>query len=113
MEPRKDHAMAEPARSTPPILDPRSPAAERFRRRMTSPLAMRGFFLAKLPLALAAGVRLQELSAEQCTTSVPYGWRSTNPFRSTYFAALAMAAELSTGALGSFATSIAPAPVAM
>jgi hypothetical protein len=106
--------MAEPAAYTPPpVLDPRSPAAARILRQMNSRLAMRTFFLAKLPLALAAGVRLDVLTPERCTTSVPYGWRSTNPFRSTYFAALSMAAELSTGALGSFATGIAPHPVAM
>jgi hypothetical protein len=31
--------------------------------------------------------------------SVPYKWFSQNPFRSTYFACLSMAAELSTGCL--------------
>ena len=30
---------------------------------------------------------------------MPYKWLSQNPFRSTYFACLAMAAEMSTGAL--------------
>ena len=30
---------------------------------------------------------------------LPYGWRSQNPFRSTYFAAQCAAAELSTGLL--------------
>jgi len=82
-------------------------------RRLTSPLKLRLFFLAKLPLALAAGVRLQTLDETSCTASVPYGWRTTNPFRSTYFAALAMAAELSTGAFGMLATRLAPEPVAM
>ncbi|MBP6288168.1 MAG: thioesterase, partial [Ferruginibacter sp.] len=32
-------------------------------------------------------------------TSVPYKWLSQNPFRSTYFACLSMAAEMSTGVL--------------
>lgn len=45
--------------------------------------------------------------------TVPYGWRSTNPFRSTYFAALSMAAELSTGALAMAAVESAPRPVAL
>ena len=82
-------------------------------RRFTSPFQLRLFFLGKLPLALAAGVRLQALDERTCITSVPYGWRTTNPFRSTYFAALSMAAELSTGALGMLATRLAPEPVAM
>jgi hypothetical protein len=91
-------------------------AAER-RRRMLSPLLMRFYFLTKLPLALMAGVKLRELDTEHAVATVPYGWRSTNPFRSTYFAALAMAAELSTGALAMLAVDLAgktaPKPVAM
>ena len=90
-----------------------SPAARALIRKLTSPLSLRLFFLGKLPLALAAGVRLRSLDGASCTTSVPYGWRSTNPFRSTYFAALAMAAELSTGALGMLAVRLAPEPVAL
>jgi Domain of unknown function (DUF4442) len=34
-----------------------------------------------------------------CITSVPYKWLTQNPFRSIYFASLAMAAEMSTGLL--------------
>jgi acyl-coenzyme A thioesterase PaaI-like protein len=64
----------------------------------------------KLPAAAFAGVRCRRLDAEGCATSVPYGWRSQNPFRSTYFAAQAMAAELSTGALVLLATADAGVP---
>ena len=91
----------------------RSAAVGRISRRMLSPLTLKGFFLAKLPLALVAGLRMEELTPERCVTSVPYGWRTTNPFRSTYFAALSMAAELATGALGMLATQTAAEPVAM
>jgi hypothetical protein len=80
---------------------------------MLSPFAMRGFFLAKLPLALIAGLRIREFDAERCAVSVPYGWRTTNPFRSTYFAALSMAAELSTGALALAAVQTSGQPVAL
>jgi hypothetical protein len=83
------------------------------RRKMLSPILLRLFFLAKLPLALFAGVRLRELDAEHAVATVPYGWRSTNPFRSTYFAALAMAAEFATGAVAALAVDSAPRPVAM
>lgn len=96
-----------------PLLDAGSPAGRALARRLTSPLLLRLFFLRTLPLALFAGVRLRSLDGRACTTSVPYGWRSTNPFRSTYFAALAMAAELSTGALGMLAVRLAPEPVAL
>jgi acyl-coenzyme A thioesterase PaaI-like protein len=88
-------------------------ATAKLRRRMLNPFLMRGFFLTKLPLALFAGLRLRELNEDRCVATVPYGWRSTNPFRSTYFAALSMAAELSTGALAMAAVESAPRPVAM
>ena len=90
-----------------------SEATTKLRRKMLNPFLMRGFFLTKLPLALVAGLRLRELTEERCVATVPYGWRSTNPFRSTYFAALSMAAELSTGALAMAAVESAPRPVAM
>lgn len=91
----------------------RHPAAEKIRSRMTSSLLLKGFMLAKLPLALFAGLRVRELSDGRCVVTVPYGWRSTNPFRSTYFAALSMAAEMSTGAPAMMAVELASQPVAM
>lgn len=57
------------------------------------------FLLRKLPAAYFSGVRLKNLTQEACEVTVPFKWFSQNPFRSTYFACLAMAAELSTGAL--------------
>lgn len=57
------------------------------------------FLLRKLPAAYFSGVRINAASAAACTTSVPFRWFTKNPFRSTYFACLSMAAELSTGAL--------------
>jgi len=57
------------------------------------------FMLAKLPSAWLCGVRLRELDEKQAVVSVPYKWLSQNPFRSTYFACQAMAAEMSTGVL--------------
>jgi len=56
--------------------------------------------LLKLPSAFFIGVRIKSLAAEKCEVTVPYKWFSQNPFRSTYFACLAMAAEMSTGVLG-------------
>ena len=57
------------------------------------------FLLYKLPAAFFSGVRVRELTEEKCITSVPYKWLTQNPFRSTYFASLAMAAEMSTGVI--------------
>jgi hypothetical protein len=57
------------------------------------------FLLTRLPAAFFSGVRLKQATEEQCIATVPYKWFSQNPFRSTYFACLAMAGELTTGAL--------------
>jgi len=92
---------------------PAASTADRLRSRMRNPWLMRLYMLAKLPLALIAGVRVRELDRERCVVTIPYGWRTTNPFRSTYFAALSMAAEMSTGALSMVMVQSAPAPVAM
>ena len=62
------------------------------------------FLLRSLPLAWIAGLKVQKLSRAGCTCSVPMKHWTKNPFRSIYFAAQAMAAELSTGALVLYAT---------
>jgi hypothetical protein len=92
---------------------PTTPAASKLASRMRNPWLLRGFMLAKLPLALVAGLRVRELSQERCVVTVPYGWRTQNPFRSTYFAALSMAAEMSTGGPAMMAVELAASPVAM
>jgi hypothetical protein len=59
----------------------------------------RFFLLWKLPAAFFSGVRVDSLIPEACVCSVPHRWITQNPFRSTYFASLSMAAEMSTGLL--------------
>lgn len=66
---------------------------------LNNPLKFRLFLLNKLPAAFFAGLRVKEINEDSCIVTVPYKWFNKNPFRSTYFASLAMAAELSTGAL--------------
>lgn len=73
-------------------------ASERLRKRVLKPWTFRLYLLARLPLAACAGLRLRRLDEKECTVSLPGGWRTRNPFGSTYFAAQAMAAEMSTGA---------------
>ncbi|HVG41559.1 MAG TPA: hypothetical protein VM888_08095, partial [Chitinophagaceae bacterium] len=63
-----------------------------------SPLKFKLFMLQKLPAALFSGLAVKSITEEECTVSVPYKWFTQNPFRSTYFACLSMAAEMSTGA---------------
>ncbi len=72
---------------------------EAYIRLMTSYWRFRFFLFWKLPAAFFSGVRIRSLDPARCEATVPYKWFSQNPFRSTYFACLAMAAELSTGAL--------------
>ena len=64
------------------------------------PVKFRIFLFSKLPSAFFSGVRVEAVNEKQCSVTVPYKWFSKNPFRSTYFACLAMAAEMSTGVLG-------------
>jgi hypothetical protein len=66
---------------------------------LNHPFKFRLFLLKNLPSAYFAGVRVVDVTKEKCITKVPYKWFSTNPFRSTYFACLSMAAEMSTGVL--------------
>ena len=75
-----------------------NPAAERLRRQVLSPIGFRLYLLRMLPLAAFAGLRLRRLDDQACAVSLPGGWRTRNPFGSTYFAAQSMAAEMSTGA---------------
>jgi hypothetical protein len=63
------------------------------------PLKFKLFLLTRLPSAFFAGVRVKDADAGRCVATVPYKWFTKNPFRSTYFACLSMAAEMSTGVL--------------
>lgn len=77
-------------------MNPNAPA---FIKLMKHPLKFRMFLFSKLPSAFFAGVRVKEIDEKKCVVTVPYKWFSQNPFRSTYFACLSMAAEMSTGSL--------------
>ena len=74
-------------------------SAPAFLKLIRHPLKSRLFLLTRLPPAYIAGVRVREIDEQQCRVTVPYKWLSQNPFRSTYFACLSMAAEMSTGVL--------------
>jgi hypothetical protein len=71
----------------------------RERQRLLSPLFFKAYLSAKLPLAFWAGLRVARLDDAGCTVRMPGGWRTRNPFGSTYFAAQLMAAEMATGAV--------------
>lgn len=71
----------------------------RFIKLMKHPVKFRMFLFLKIPSAYFAGIRINDMDEMKCEVTVPYKWFSQNPFRSTYFACLSMAAEMSTGAL--------------
>jgi len=73
--------------------------ANLFLQTIKHPIKFRIFLLSKLPSAFFAGVRVVDADEKKCSVKVPYKWFSTNPFKSTYFACLSMAAEMSTGVL--------------
>jgi uncharacterized protein DUF4442 len=87
--------------------------SERQRRRILRPWGFRAYLWARTPLAACAGLRMVSLDESSCTVSLPGGWRTRNPFGSTYFAAQAMAAEMSTGAPALVLVSGASASVAL
>ena len=63
------------------------------------PVKFRMFLFSKLPSAYFSGVRVKSFDEYHTEVTVPYKWFSQNPFKSTYFACLSMAAEMSTGSL--------------
>jgi hypothetical protein len=77
-----------------------NPLTEKFIKIVRHPVKFRMFLFWKLPAAFFSGVRIKEVDETRSVVSVPYKWLTQNPFSSTYFASLAMAAELSTGVLG-------------
>lgn len=80
-----------------PAATPDSPQAAAFRRQVLSPAKLRLFMLRKLPMAWLAGLRLTALTPAAATVTIRYKYLTQNPFRSIYFACLAMAAELASG----------------
>jgi Domain of unknown function (DUF4442) len=68
--------------------------------KLRNPFLLKLFFLQKLPSLLFWRVQIKSITPEQGQVRIPYGWRTQNPFKSTYFAAQCGAAEFSTGLLG-------------
>src|SRR5262245_44535674 len=79
--------------------DVQSPGAQTFKNRLISPRLLQAYMAAKMPLGALAGLKVEVLDGYKCSVSVPYSWRTKNPFGSIYFAALSMAGELSCAGL--------------
>jgi hypothetical protein len=88
-------------------------ASDHFFSLIRNPIKFRLFLLTKLPSAFFSGVRVRYVDEEKAVVTIPYKWFSTNPFRSTYFACLSMAAEMSTGVLAMAHTYKEHPPISM
>lgn len=81
---------------TPILFDPESPQVKKDLAAINS-WQLRLFQWKKLPTAIWWGLKVKSCSPYRTVVEVPYNWRTTNPFRSIYFAALAGAGELTSG----------------
>src|SRR5882757_2812559 len=72
---------------------------DEFVRLLRSPIRFRLYLLTRIPSAFFSGIRVAAADETSCAVTVPFKWFTRNPFRSTYFACLGMAAEMSTGVL--------------
>ncbi len=70
-----------------------------FIKSVTNPFLFKLFLIQKLPLAWIAGLQIVEINNGKASVGLKYGYFTKNPFKSLYFACLAMAAELSSGIL--------------
>jgi hypothetical protein len=86
---------------------------DEFVRILRSPIRFRLYLLTRIPSAFFSGIRVAAADETSCAVTVPFKWFSRNPFRSTYFACLGMAAEMSTGVLAMAAIYKRDPPVSM
>jgi hypothetical protein len=86
-----------------PKFDPQRPGLLKVIRELNTPWKMKLFFLQRLPSCWFWGVKVKYVDPDRAQVTIPFKWRTQNPFRSTYFAALSGAAELSTGLLAMIA----------
>ena len=57
----------------------------------------RSLMFFQIPLIWFSGIKVNQFDRKSCKIKLPFTRRTQNPFRSVYFAAQCMAAELSTG----------------
>ncbi|WP_439128012.1 DUF4442 domain-containing protein [Polaribacter sp.] len=64
-----------------------------------TPKRINSFMFFKLPLGWLSGLRVKVLNDDVCTVQIKHQWINQNPFKSMFWAAQGMAAEMTTGAL--------------
>jgi hypothetical protein len=85
----------------------------KIRKIVTSKFMFNLFMLRSLPMGFLAGLRVKEFTEQRCSITVPFKWLNQNPFRSTYFAVLSMAAEMSSGMIAMMHTHNAKPSISM
>lgn len=68
-------------------------------KNFTNSFKFKWIMFRKVPMAFWSGMKITELTEERCSVTVPCKGLNKNPFQSTYWAVLGMAAEMSSGAL--------------
>lgn len=68
-----------------------------FQNAANSGFKFRSLMFFQIPLIWFSGIKVNEFDRNSCSVKLPFTRRTQNPFRSVYFAAQCMAAELSTG----------------
>ena len=87
--------------------------AEKIRGLVTSKFLFKLFMMKSLPMGFLAGLKVVDFTTEKCSISVPFKWLNQNPFQSTYFAVLSMAAEMSSGMIAMMHTRDAKPSISM
>lgn len=70
-----------------------------YKSNVLNPLKFKAGLAIYLPLAAFTGVKITQLNDTTCDVTVPYKYMNKNPFNTTYWAVLGMAAEMASGAL--------------
>ncbi len=78
------------------VFNPELPKVKKFYKTALTGWKMRLYQLKNVPGAAFFRLRMEELKPEVVKVSLPYSWRSRNPFKSIYFVGLLAAAEYST-----------------
>lgn len=72
---------------------------EQYRNDLLSPIKSRIGMFYMLPMGALAGLKVTHLDERACKVKVPYKFLNKNPFNTTYWAVLGMAAEMAGGAI--------------
>lgn len=71
---------------------------DEYKNMVLSPVFRAGL-LKVMPMGAIAGLKVTVLDDQHCKVTVPYNYVNKNPFNTTYWAVLGMAAEMASGAM--------------